>query len=556
MKNFEALGLNGGVLDAIQELGYVDPTEIQEQAIPLLVDGTTDFIGLAQTGTGKTAAFGLPLIQLINPMSTATQALIIAPTRELCMQIHSDLESYAKHDDISIAAVYGGADQRQQIRQLNKGAQIICATPGRLMDFIKRGKINTAEITHVVLDEADEMLNMGFYDDIQFILSHTPARESTWLFSATMPEEIRKIAKDFMDQPVEVTAAAVNSTNADIEHQYYVAAGMKRKATLERIIDYYPEMYGIIFTRTKRDAKDLAEYLLQQGYKSDALHGDLLQDQRDVVMGRFRNGGVRILVATDVAARGIDIAEISHVINFELPEDPEVYTHRSGRTGRAGNKGLALSIVQNREISKIRQIEKISKAKFKRVEIPGGKDILSKRLHYLAQNIREQEPSSLQTQDLDMLRHQLADIDRDQLIDKFVAMHMQGDIDKYKKARDLNASNFKEKERSGDRTSIFINVGTKDGFNDKSFRQWIQDCTEIPSDLIYRVRLKDIVSFFDVEASAAKSIIDMLHNQKFQNRKLRLDISDRQDRKRSSKPQNKPNYKGPKGKKPFRPKRR
>ncbi len=346
MMTFEGLGIDKRLIQATDELGFVNPTPIQEKAIPVLLSGTTDFVGLAQTGTGKTAAFGLPLLQLIIPENKFPQALIVCPTRELCMQIVKEIELFKKHiRTLHVVAVYGGTSISMQIRDLKRGVQIVVATPGRLIDLIERKAIDLEQIKYVVLDEADEMLNMGFRDDIEFILKNTPKRESTWLFSATMPPEVKQVSKRYMTNPVEVTVGKVNTGNKNIDHQYYVTSAQYRYETLKRIIDFNPGMYGIIFTRTKLDAQQVAEKLTREGYDIDALHGDLSQGQRDSVMGHFRERSLQLLIATDVAARGIDVKDITHVINFELPDDMEVYTHRSGRTGRAGSQGICISIV-------------------------------------------------------------------------------------------------------------------------------------------------------------------------------------------------------------------
>jgi ATP-dependent RNA helicase DeaD len=373
MATFESLGLKENILRSISELGFTEATPIQEKALPVLLAGTKDFIGLAQTGTGKTAAFGLPLLQLIDGTGKIPSALIICPTRELCMQIVSDLEKYKKHlRGIEVVAVYGGSSISMQIRDIKRGVQIVVATPGRLIDLIERKAINLDEIKYVVLDEADEMLNMGFQEDIEFILQNTPQRDSTWLFSATMPTEIRNVSKRYMQNPVEITVGKANTGNKTIDHQYFVTTAQHRYEALKRLIDFNPGMYGIIFTRTKLDAQEIAERLTREGYDIEALHGDLTQVQRNKVMGEFREKALQLLIATDVAARGIDVQGITHVINYELPDDQEVYTHRSGRTGRAGKTGVCMSIVHSRELFKLRQIEKMVLAQFHKLEIPSG----------------------------------------------------------------------------------------------------------------------------------------------------------------------------------------
>src|SRR4051794_6270264 len=360
MMTFEGLGIDERLIQATGELGYVNPTPIQEKAIPVLLSGTKDFVGLAQTGTGKTAAFGLPLLQLISEEKRFPQALVVCPTRELCMQIVKEIELFKKHiRGMHVVAVYGGTSISMQIRDLKRGVQIVVATPGRLIDLIERKAIDLEQIHYVVLDEADEMLNMGFREDIEFILKNTPKREATWLFSATMPSEVRQVSKRYMKDPFEVTVGQVNAGNVNIDHQYYVTSAQNRYETLKRIIDFNPGIYGIVFTRTKADAQEITERLTREGYDIDALHGDLTQGQRDKVMGQFRDKTLQLLIATDVAARGIDVSGITHVINYELPDDMEVYTHRSGRTGRAGAQGISISIVHARETFKLRQIEKM-----------------------------------------------------------------------------------------------------------------------------------------------------------------------------------------------------
>lgn len=383
MTTFEGLGIDARLIQATDELGFVNPTPIQEQAIPVLLSGTKDFIGLAQTGTGKTAAFGLPLLHLIDATAKHPQALVVCPTRELCLQIVKEIELFKKYiKGVAVAAVYGGTSIGLQIRDLKKGVQIVVATPGRLIDLIERKAINLEQIEYVVLDEADEMLNMGFQDDIEFILKNTPERESTWLFSATMPPEIRKVSKRYMKEPVEVTVGKVNTANKSIDHQYYVTSAQHRYETLKRIIDFNPGIYGIIFTRTKLDAQEISERLTREGYDIDALHGDLTQVQRDKVMGQFRDKSLQLLIATDVAARGIDVQGITHVINYELPDDVEVYTHRSGRTGRAGNQGISIAIVHSKEMYKLKQIERINNSRFHKLDIPSGKDVCRKQFFH------------------------------------------------------------------------------------------------------------------------------------------------------------------------------
>src|ERR1700710_1607214 len=436
---FEALGIEEGLLQSIAALGFTQPTAIQEKAIPVLLSGTKDFVGLAQTGTGKTAAFGLPLLQLISVENKHPQALVVCPTRELCMQIVKEIELFKKHiKGLHVVAVYGGTSITMQIRDLRRGVQIVVATPGRLIDLIERKAIDLEQIQYVVLDEADEMLNMGFRDDIEFILKNTPKREATWLFSATMPSEIRRVSKRYMKEPVEVTVGQMNTANKNIDHQYYVASAQHRYDTLKRLIDFNPGMYGIIFTRTKLDAQHIAEKLTREGYDIDALHGDLTQGQRDKVMGDFRERQLQLLIATDVAARGIDVKDISHVINFELPDDIEVYTHRSGRTGRAGKSGICISICHSREAYKIKQIEKMINAQFHRLDIPSGKDVCRKQFFHFMDKLMQADTSHGEYETyMPDLQTKFADVSKEEVLKRVAALEFDHFLKYYENADDL-----------------------------------------------------------------------------------------------------------------------
>jgi ATP-dependent RNA helicase DeaD len=479
MMTFEGLGIDARLIQATNELGYVSPTPIQEKAIPVLLNGTKDFVGLAQTGTGKTAAFGLPLLQLTNAENRFPQALIVCPTRELCMQIVKEIELFKKHiKGVHVVAVYGGASISLQIRDLKRGVQIVVATPGRLIDLIERKAIDLEQIQYVVLDEADEMLNMGFRDDIEFILKNTPKRESTWLFSATMPPEVKQVSKRYMKSPVEVTVGQVNTGNENIDHQYYVTSAHSRYETLKRIIDFNPGIYGIVFTRTKLDAQDISEKLTREGYDIDALHGDLTQGQRDKVMGQFRDKTLQLLIATDVAARGIDVKEISHIINYELPDDIEVYTHRSGRTGRAGSQGISVSIVHTREIFKLRQIEKMIKQPFHRLDIPGGKDVCRKQFFYFMDKLLQTDISHGDYETyVPMLEEKFADVTKEEVLKRVAAMEFDRFLKYYENAEDLNIRESKGRERTYEK-----NVETRNGqeiLGEENFRvvmETLQDC--------------------------------------------------------------------------------
>ncbi|TDH29136.1 DEAD/DEAH box helicase [Segetibacter sp. 3557_3] len=549
MMTFEGLGIDARLIQATDELGFVNPTPIQEKAIPVLLSGTTDFVGLAQTGTGKTAAFGLPLLQLINISDKFPQALIVCPTRELCMQIVKEVELFKKHlKGMNVVAVYGGTSITMQIRDLRRGVQIIVATPGRLIDLIERKAIDLEQIKYVVLDEADEMLNMGFRDDIEFILKNTPKRESTWLFSATMPPEVRQVSKRYMQNPIEVTVGKVNTGNASIDHQYYVTSAQHRYETLKRIIDFTPGIYGIIFTRTKLDAQEITERLTREGYDIDALHGDLTQAQRDKVMGQFRERTLQLLIATDVAARGIDVKDISHVINYELPDDVEVYTHRSGRTGRAGSQGICMSIVHSREIFKLKQIERMVAQPFHKLDIPAGKDVCRKQFFYFMDKLLQTDVSHGDYETyVPMLQEKFADVTKEEVLKRVAAMEFDRFLKYYENAEDLNVratvrdsrdrATFSRDDReqgrrrdtrgtefggSGDYMRLFVNLGTKDGFYKASFLQFILDMSELKKEVLGRIDMKDMNSWVEIEKSAAPKMIKAVDGKTYKGRRIRM----------------------------------
>ena len=570
MTTFEELGIDARLIQSTTELGYVNPTAIQEQAIPVLLSGTKDFIGLAQTGTGKTAAFGLPLLHIIDEKAKYPQALVVCPTRELCMQIVKEIEIFKKYmTGISVVAVYGGTSIGLQIRDLKRGVQIIVATPGRLIDLIERKAINLEQIQYVVLDEADEMLNMGFQDDIEFILKNTPQRESTWLFSATMPPEIRKVSKRYMKDPVEVTVGKVNTSNKSIDHQYYVTSAQHRYQTLKRIIDFNPGIYGIIFTRTKIDAQEISERLTREGYDIDALHGDLTQGQRDKVMGQFRDKTLQLLIATDVAARGIDVQGITHVINYELPDDVEVYTHRSGRTGRAGLQGICISIVHSKEMYKFKQIERINNSKFSKLDIPSGKDVCRKQFFFFMEKLLSADISHGDYETyVPMLAEKFADVSKEDVLKRVAAMEFDRFLKYYENAEDLNhrdkgrreqsdapdqarrrdgrdrdggrgrdggrerdggrGDNRKEFARGGGNgySRLFVNLGTKDGFYKASFLQYILDMSDLKKDALGRIDMKDMNSWIEIEKGAAKQMVNALDGKSYNGRRIRMNDAD------------------------------
>src|SRR5210317_631454 len=392
MNTFQELGLEDNILQAINDLGFKKPSEVQEKAIPVLLQEERDLVALAQTGTGKTAAFGFPMLQKIDVDSRTTQGLILSPTRELCLQITNELKLYGKYyKGLNVTAIYGGASITDQAKQVKKGAQIIVATPGRIKDMISRRLVDISKIEYSVLDEADEMLNMGFYEDITDILSHTPDDKSTWLFSATMPKEVAIISKKFMHSPIEVTVGTKNVGADSVSHEYYLVNARDRYQALKRLADANPDIFSVIFCRTKRDTQKVAENLIEDGYNAGALHGDLSQNQRDLVMNAFRKKQIQMLVATDVAARGIDVDDITHVINYQLPDEIETYTHRSGRTGRAGKTGVSMVIVSKSELRKIKSIERIIKKSFEQKEVPTGDEICEVQLMHSAKKIQKIE---------------------------------------------------------------------------------------------------------------------------------------------------------------------
>jgi ATP-dependent RNA helicase DeaD len=560
MITFEALGLDASLIQATNALGFTTPTPIQEKAIPVLLSGTTDLVGLAQTGTGKTAAFGLPLLQLVDDAKKYPQALVVCPTRELCVQIVNELELFKKFmSGMFVVAVYGGASIGQQIRELKRGVQIVVATPGRLIDLIERKAINLEQIKYVVLDEADEMLNMGFQEDIEFILQNTPNRESTWLFSATMPPEIKRVSRKYMKDPVEVTVGKVNSGNKNIDHQYFVTSAQHRYQALKRLIDFNPGIYGIIFTRTKADAQEIAERLTREGYDIDALHGDLTQQQRDKVMGEFREKTLQLLIATDVAARGIDVVGITHVINYELPDDLEVYTHRSGRTGRAGKTGVCMSIVHARELSKMRQIQSIVQVPFHKLEIPHGKDVCRKQFYHFMDKLLQLDISdnSYETY-VPMLEEKFAAVSKEEVLKRLAALEFDRFLKYYENAEDLNVREQRREPRErmgvvgnkgfersssngdgnrdtrgrqfggngGDYTKLFVNLGTKDGFYKASFLQFILDMSDLKKEVLGRIDMKEMNSWIEIDKRVARQMITSIDGKNYRGRRIRMNEAD------------------------------
>jgi ATP-dependent RNA helicase DeaD len=541
MNPFIQLGIRHDIVNAISELGFENPTPIQEQSIPVLLTGSNDFVGLAQTGTGKTAAFGLPLLELLDFEENHPQALILCPTRELCLQITNDLKNYAKNmRNVNVVAVYGGASISDQLHQIRRGVQIVVATPGRMLDIINRGAINFSGVRFVVLDEADEMLNMGFQEDIDSILSTTPEDKKTWLFSATMPSEVRRIAKKYMEDPYELTMGTKNTGNENIEHEYYVVRARDKYAAFKRIVDFNPEIFGIVFCRTKIETQEIAESLIKDGYNADSLHGDLSQQQRDKVMKRYRDRSLQLLIATDVAARGIDVNDVTHVINYSLPDEIENYTHRSGRTARAGKTGVSISIINGKELGKIRQIEKTLGKRFVKAEIPTGFDVVEKQLFALIHKVHNVEVNEKQIEQyLPRIMDEFKELSKEDIIKRFASLEFNRFLEYYKNAVDLNAPADErpraEGDRGGDRfnrtgmrsdfTRLFINLGSVDGFTRGDLLGYICNTTKIAGKTVGKIDVKGVYSFFEVANDDVQKVQSGFKGTDFQGREVRIEIS-------------------------------
>ena len=526
MSTFKALGLNDAILQAVTDMGFKAPSEVQEKAIPVLLREETDVVALAQTGTGKTAAFGFPLIQRIDVNNRNTQGLILSPTRELCLQITNELKNYSSHvKGLNTVAVYGGANIQEQARQISRGAQIIVATPGRMQDMMRRNMVDITGIDYCVLDEADEMLNMGFYEDITTILADTPKDKKTWLFSATMPKEVARIAKQFMKSPIEITVGTKNMGAENVSHEYYMVNARDRYQALKRLADANPEIFSVIFCRTKRDTQKVAENLIEDGYNASALHGDLSQNQRDLVMKSFRNRQIQMLVATDVAARGIDVDDVTHVINYQLPDEIETYTHRSGRTGRAGKTGISMVIVSKSELRKIRTLEKIINKKFTQKEIPSGMEICEVQLMHLANDIRNTKINEEINPYLYSINEVLEGLSREEVIKKVFSVEFTRFFNYYQKAKDLNVAVKADlKEESGESTRYFINVGGKDGFDWMSLKDFLKETTGL-GDGIYKVDCKDSFSFFNTDTEHKDTILALFEDFKLQGRQIHVEVT-------------------------------
>jgi ATP-dependent RNA helicase DeaD len=542
MNPFIQLGIRHDIVNAISELGFENPTPIQEQSIPVLLTGSNDFVGLAQTGTGKTAAFGLPLLELLDFEENHPQALILCPTRELCLQITNDLKNYAKNvRNVHVVAVYGGASISDQLHQIRRGVQIVVATPGRMLDIINRKAIDFSKVSYVVLDEADEMLNMGFQEDIDSILSTTPDDKKTWLFSATMPSEVRRIAKKYMTDPYELTMGTKNTGNENIEHEYYVVRAREKYAAFKRIVDFNPEIFGIVFCRTKIETQEIAEALIKDGYNADSLHGDLSQQQRDKVMKRYRERSLQLLIATDVAARGIDVNDVTHVINYSLPDEIENYTHRSGRTARAGKTGVSISIINGKELGKIRQIEKTIGKRFIKAEIPTGFDVVEKQLFALVHKVHNVAVNEQQIEQyIPRIMDEFKELSKEDIIKRFASLEFNRFLDYYKNAPDLNAPVEEHRRADGssstgdrfnrtgmrsDFTRLFINLGSVDGFSRGDLLGYICNTSKISGRTVGKIDVKGVYSFFEVPNEDLEKVQSSFRGADFQGREVRIEIS-------------------------------
>lgn len=529
MNTFETLGLSSALLKAISEIGYKEPTPVQAEAIPLLISENIDVISLAQTGTGKTAAFGLPMLQKLTPsVSGQPQGLVLSPTRELCIQIAGELEKFSKYLNYKIVPVYGGASITTQIRQLKQGADILVATPGRLMDLMERNVVSLHEIKIVVLDEADEMLSMGFKEDIDAILSQTPPSRLTWLFSATMPEDIRRISKTYMNNPRQISVAGGGQVNENIEHIYHLIDGRDRIKVLTRVLDYYPDIYAIVFCQTKVETQQVADRLIDHGYPAGSLHGDMSQAQREQTMNAFRKRAITILVATDVAARGIDVEDVTHVIHYHLPDDLESFTHRSGRTARAGKKGTSIALVSKNELHRLRTLEKIIKRKIQYAKVPSGMEVCTHQMQYLINRIISEEVNPLAVEEFrPMLDDLLEKFHPRELVERIFSMEFNRLLEMYRNAPDLNVNPEKNTKAyegashtAGSMRRWYINIGTKDGMYWQDVKDFLKEKGNLGRNDITGVETLSSFSTFKCTEETARRIQKGLQGFVLQGRKI------------------------------------
>ena len=533
MSTFLELGLKEPINRALTDLGYEKPTVIQEKAIPQIISSTDDLKAFAQTGTGKTAAFSLPILQLADEHSKNTQAIILSPTRELAVQIGNNIKEFAKHmPNIKVVTVYGGANIEEQIRGLKRGAQIVVGTPGRTVDLINRRALKLGNVQWLVLDEADEMLNMGFKDELDKVLEATPDTKQTLLFSATFPREVEAIARNYMTKPVEITSGEKNAGSENVSHEFYSVTERTRYPALKRIADLNPDIYAIIFCRTRRETQEVADNLIRDGYSADSLHGDLSQGQRDSVMGKFRKRTIKILVATDVAARGLDVTELTHVLNHKLPDQIENYTHRSGRTGRAGNKGISIVLVNGKEKGKLRQIERIIKKKFVEGKVPSGKEIVQNQLMNLIDKVQSTEVNESEMEEfLPSIYEKLESLDREELIKKFVSLEFNTMLKYYENSKDLNdlssRDNSRARTENENMTRFFINIGRKDSLNPGTLIGLINDQNIGDKVEIGSIDILDTFSFFEIDKNFEEKTLEAFASNQpdFEGRSVNIEIT-------------------------------
>jgi ATP-dependent RNA helicase DeaD len=560
---FTEMGLSSEILRAIEDLGFETATPIQEKVIPELLKSKRDIIGLAQTGTGKTAAFGLPSIEDIDVKAVYPQLLILSPTRELCLQITRDLENFSKYiQGLKIVAVYGGAPIDKQIMSLKRGAHIVVATPGRIHDLVRRKRIELAQVSTLVLDEADEMLKMGFREDVDAILAQTPSEKNTLLFSATMSPDIANIARNYMDNPLEITMGKKNASAESVTHIYHMVHAKDRYNALKRVVDFHPDIYGIVFCRTRQETKDVAESLMRDGYNAEALHGDLSQAQRDYVMSKFREKTLSVLVATDVAARGLDVNNLTHVINYNLPDDVEVYNHRSGRTGRAGREGIAVSIIHMKERGKISQIESVIRRKIERKPVPGGKEICERQLFNLVDRLKNSEVDHDQIDlYIDSVYNQLAELSKEEIIKRFVSLEFNRFLSYYKDSEDLNVEARPERSELGGKSArssrrggksmsrVLFNVGNGKNITKREIIDLFVGAAGMRDLDIGQIEVYKRASAVEVDSKHAKKIISELNKSMYKGVRVEAEENyeytgnDFRDRDKGPRGRRKPNFK-------------
>jgi ATP-dependent RNA helicase DeaD len=545
MTTFKSLGLNAELLKAVEKLGFETPTDVQDKVIPILLEQDTDLVALAQTGTGKTAAFGFPMLQRIDSTNRMTQGLILSPTRELCIQITNDMVEYGKAiKGANIVAIYGGANIQEQANKIKRGAQIVVATPGRLKDMIKRRLVDISAIKYCVLDEADEMLNMGFYEDIKDILTHTPNDKNSWLFSATMPPEVNKIAKKFMNNPQEITVGTKNSSAKNIEHQYFIVPGRERYAALRAVVSMNTDIFGVVFCRTKIETQKVADKLIQDGYKAAAIHGDLSQNQRDIVMQSFRKKRIQLLVATDVAARGIDVDDITHVINYQLPDETEVYTHRSGRTGRAGKKGTSIIFVTKSDRRKIKSIENKLQTKLTEIQMPSAEEVFTSKINHWVELVKTTPIKSDLHNHLPKVINAFEELTKETLIELILSKEFKS-FDMHPKALEFSGEGRSDRssrrsdrgsERSFERSDrkinapedkdrFFINVGARDQYEWTTLKDFLRSFLSLEQDDVFQVEVMKNFSFFSTHKKHRDLVLKAFDNLIMDDRKVSVELT-------------------------------